>query len=51
MGMTPQQALEKIGNCITQVFDLPIKKLYSKEYKILEKFIEEVKNGSTSNDV
>ncbi len=34
--MTPQKALEKIGNTVTQVFDLPIKTLCKTEYKALE---------------
>lgn len=39
--MTPKKALEKIGNTLTQVFDLPIKQLCREEYKTLEKFIKE----------
>ena len=37
--MTAEQALEKIGNTLTQVFDMPIKKLCKKEYAILKKAI------------
>lgn len=39
--MTNRQALEKIGRTLTQVYDMPIKRLCIKEYAQLEKLVEE----------
>ena len=48
--MTPRQALEKIGNTKTQVFDMSIKQLHKKEYRILEEAIEKIEKEKQDNE-
>ena len=40
--MTLRQALEKIGNTKTQVFNLSIKQLHKEAYRALEEAIEKI---------